>query len=865
MPAPVLRTLAICDLVDSTGLVEKFGDQRGAEIMRQHDRLARDLVEHHQGREIDKTDGFLILFERPIHAVGFALDYQRALRALSAKESLPLAARIGIHVGDVVLWDNVAHDVARGAKPVEVEGLVKPTAARIMSIARPGQILLSSMASTLAQRARAELGDTSNLRWQAHGNYRFKGVPDPVQVHEVGEEGIAPFRAPAWTGKAHREIPWWRRPGMLFVEAAVVIAAVAVPAYFSLRSPTAIAFAERDWVVVGDLRNQTGQGVLDDSLDTAFRVSLEQSRFVNLVSSLQVNDALKRMQKPGGTKIDREIGSEIAIREGARALILPTVAEVGGRVRVTAEVVDPHTQATVYAETADGTGLDSILPSVGKVSGELRGRLGEAVASIEANNAPLPKVTTGNLDALRAYSLGLQAYRKAQYADALGLFQQAIKLDSDFALAYMGMARIYEGQEDTASARQATTKALSLKERMSARDQLYLEAWASRWGPPTKMLKKWQLLGQVYPDYYAAAYNYAYFAWHLENRASAAIQVIQPALSEHNPQRAGVHYTLAFLQAVENQFMAAEENFATAATLGDIEVGGARIATYAAQRRYNDAEKLLNGAKTSGFAASDLFISLQRVTIGLDRGEWAEARKAAENTAGSGAKAGPATGRAFRAMQLSVDENFTSHADQANSIRSFLAGVRAAAEDNENANNADDVLVLLFGAYLATRADDHATARSALTFAMPLAKNSGFPNLEHMLAIVDAELSLRAGKPRDAIAVLLPTINGSELYLTHVALADAYTAAGLFSEALAETQWLREHRARAYLETNTFHMLQPRNVAESDLAILRSAELNSKLGRRDASEKDLRDFLSTWPQSPQLGFISDRVSALSKN
>ncbi len=142
-----------------------------------------------------------------------------------------------------------------------------------MSIARPGQILLSGMASTLAQRARSELGEMdSRVRWQAHGNYRFKGVPEPVQVHEVGEEGVAPFRAPAWTGKAHREIPWWRRPGMLFVEAAVVITAIAVPAYFSLRSPPAIAFAERDWVVVGDLRNQTGQGVLDDSLDTAFRV-----------------------------------------------------------------------------------------------------------------------------------------------------------------------------------------------------------------------------------------------------------------------------------------------------------------------------------------------------------------------------------------------------------------------------------------------------------------------------------------------------------------------------------------------------------------------------------------------------------------
>ena len=47
---------------------------------------------------------------------------------------------------------------------------------------------------------------------------------------------------------------------------------------------------------------------------------------------------------PAKTRVDRAIGSEVAIRDGARALIIPTVAEVGGHVRVTAEVIDPRTR-----------------------------------------------------------------------------------------------------------------------------------------------------------------------------------------------------------------------------------------------------------------------------------------------------------------------------------------------------------------------------------------------------------------------------------------------------------------------------------------------------------------------------------------
>ncbi|HWU53548.1 MAG TPA: putative peptide modification system cyclase, partial [Tahibacter sp.] len=225
--APLLRTLALCDLVDSTSLVERLGDQRGAALLRRHDRMARDLMLLHQGQEIDKTDGFLILFERPIHAIAFALAYQRELLRLSAEERETLRARIGIHVGDVLVWQNDPGDVVHGAKPLEVEGLVKPVTARLASLALPGQILVSGVAASLAQRAHGELGaNADRTRWINHGRYRFKGVPEPLVVYEVGEAGIAPLRLPPYSGKAWREVPWWRRPGTMFIEAGIAAAAI---------------------------------------------------------------------------------------------------------------------------------------------------------------------------------------------------------------------------------------------------------------------------------------------------------------------------------------------------------------------------------------------------------------------------------------------------------------------------------------------------------------------------------------------------------------------------------------------------------------------------------------------------------------
>lgn len=865
MNAPVLRTLLVCDLAESTALVEKLGDLGTAELMRRHDRLSRDLLQRHGGREIDKTDGFLLVFERPIRAVAFALEYQRQLKNLGAAQSIDLEARIGIHMGDIVQWENDATDVAHGAKPVEIEGLVKPVAARLMGIARPGQILLSGIAYALALRARAELGDACVLRWCAHGNYRFKGVPEAVPVFEVGEAGVGLFKSPAWSGKAHREIPWWRRPGVLVLEAIAALLFAAVPVYYLLRSPPTIAFAKRDWVVIGDVKNLTGESVSDDSLQTAFRLGLEESRHVNVLSPLKIRDALQRMQRdPQQTKIDRAIGSEVAIREGARALILPTLAKVGDHMRITAEVIDPNTQVTVYSESADGIGAESLLSSVDKVNQQLRVRLGEALTTVSSESQPLAKVATKDLDALRAYSLGLQAYAHSRQADARGLFEQAVKLDPEFALAYIGIARTYYANDDLAPAKIYMDKAATLVDRLSARDRLYLDAWLAGFGPSRPLLTKWRLLSQLYPDYYPAHYNYAFFAWQFENRAADGIVAIQPALSEHNPQRGAAYYTLASMQAVENQFDSAINNFAVAVSLGDPQQGIYRAATYAAQRRFAEADQVLSQAKPTGIATTDIFLPRQRIVQQLDQGHWERERSGIVEAAANAPKIGLIYDRTYRAMALSLDDYTEPKSEQIRALRNFIAGARRASEQPPAVNHEDAVFAAVLGAYLSARAGDKSLAQTTLAATARETLDSGYTNLEHLQAIAEAEVAWRDGRAQQAIARLEPTLDGAELYLTHVALVDAYTAAGRNEDAFGEAQWLAEHRGRAYLEINSLQMLQAYNVVESDIALLRMAELAHALGRDEEAQKQLAAFDAIWPRNAQPPFAAARAERLGQ-
>ncbi len=197
-----VKTLLISDLVGSTRLVGTLGDLAAAEFFQRHDRLARDLLAKHGGLEIDKTDGFLMVFDHSWDAVSYALAYHEALQELSRTSEVPLASRVGIHLGEVILVRNPPVDVARGAKPLEVEGLAKPTTARLTSLAVGSQTLLTRAAYDAARRA--SLGNGDGFQWLAHGSYRFKGIEEDLEVFEVGVPGVALLAAPRGSEKAWR-------------------------------------------------------------------------------------------------------------------------------------------------------------------------------------------------------------------------------------------------------------------------------------------------------------------------------------------------------------------------------------------------------------------------------------------------------------------------------------------------------------------------------------------------------------------------------------------------------------------------------------------------------------------------------------
>jgi putative peptide modification system cyclase len=862
---PALRTVLVADLVESTALFARLGDGPAASLLQRLELYLRELLRDTGGQLIDRADGALALFERPVQAVDFALRYQRELARLGAEFGAPdLQARIGIHVGEVMTWANDPRAVAAGAKPLEVEGLAKPVAARLMALALPGQILMSGMAQTLAQRAIGELGERGErLRWLLHGRYRFKGVPAPMLVHEVGEPELSPLRAPPSGQKVWREQPLWRRPPVLAAELLLAGGIAAASLYGTFKSEPALAFNQRDWVVMGDLKNLTDQKRLTDPLETALRIGLQQSKYVNVISDARVVETLQRMGRDVDTPVDRALAAEIAAREGARAVVLPTLTDVGGRLRISLELVDPVTQATVYSDDAASPDADGVLDAADDVLERLRSQLGESVASIAKTNTPLEQATTANLDAFRAYTLGQQAKNQSRFGDAIALQEKAIQLDPDFALAYIALASLKFVQGDDGAAYDNLQKAIAHRDRLSLRENLYLDAASQLYAPLAPMLERWKLVAAMYPDEYRAHYNYAFFSVQYGFDYAGALDFMQPALSTQNPARPSAEYLRGTLLLALDRNAAALLAFKQADSLGVGGDKGSFAGAYAVSRHFAEADAVLETQPKTGAPASDLTLQQIYATLAVDQGRWDDAIKQLQGLAQQAAPVSRDLQFRFSGSALML-RSFAPDAGFGRDVAKYLEECTREFEAAGRSRRHDLAYSLIAVSVFAARQGHEAAAEKALATVRPFVAEAKRPILDGMLTVADAELDLAHGRAGSAVDRLEAAIARHEApYMAHAVLLRALVATGAVDRAADEADWLASHRGLAYGELGNNFMAQAANVAESDLALLSAAELYGSAGDEKTAEKKRAAFRAVWPGPEAAAVESERARYLA--
>jgi hypothetical protein len=277
-------------------------------------------------------------------------------------------------------------------------------------------------------KLRETLGDSAEtpkyIETVARRGYRFVAPVEVVRkapTNTAGEDFSKPESRP--------RISWRLIPG-----GAVVVLLLAAGGYLYLHRPPKLT--ENDTIVLADFTNTTEDPVFDGTMKTALEVSLGQSPYLNVLSDGKVRETLKLMAKAPDIPITSEIGREICVRNGAKAMVGGSIAALGRRYVITLKAVNTVTEDRMAEELAEADSKEQVITALGKAGTALRGKLGESLTSISRFDTPLARATTSSLDALKAYSLGLAQYSKGDPTSAIPLLQHAIELNPEFASAY---------------------------------------------------------------------------------------------------------------------------------------------------------------------------------------------------------------------------------------------------------------------------------------------------------------------------------------------------------------------------------------------------------------------------------------------
>lgn len=287
----------------------------------------------------------------------------------------------------------------------------------------------------------------------------------PAIAAESGEPPIT--HAQPWFWK------WW-----LALPASVVVFAVVAGSAWLLRGIARphVTLGAADPVVVADFVNTTGDPVFDGTLQQGLAVQLQQSPALSLISQDRIQLTLRRMRQPANVALTPPLAREVCERTASAVVLDGSIARLGSAYVLGLQARDCQTGKVLDEEQTQAARKEDVLKALDAVAIGFRNHIGESLTTIAQHHTPLAEATTPSLEALKAYSEGWRVHYSSGPVAAIPLFQRAIALDPQFAMAYAALGRMYGDLGTAALSAQSTRAAWQLREHTSDQERFFIDA-----------------------------------------------------------------------------------------------------------------------------------------------------------------------------------------------------------------------------------------------------------------------------------------------------------------------------------------------------------------------------------------------------
>jgi adenylate cyclase len=426
-----LAAILVSDIVGYSRLAGADEDRILARLRALRSDLIDPTIAVHHGRVVKRTgDGAIVEFRSVVDAVNCAIEIQRAMveRNAEVAPDKRIEFRVGIHLGDVV-------EESDG----DLMGDGINIASRLEGFAKPGTICLS-------EQAYWQVKGRLDLKVTDLGATQLKNIAEPIHAYalEVGQPILAKPTPSATPANQPKAVVSKRRMGSASLAAsiaALLLLAVAGGWYILNGRAPKPAEAGHLSIVVLPFANLSGDPAQDYFADgVTENLTTELSR---IKGSFVIARNTAFTYKGKGVDA-KEIGKELDVRY----VLEGSVQRDQNRVRVNAQLIDAESGAHLWADRFEDNVAD-LFKLQDEVVVRLAHNLGWVLVKAEGEKGARSKNPDGIDLAMRGWtlvhnsSLRPTKERLERIYEARALFDQALKIDPNYAEALAGSARIY--------------------------------------------------------------------------------------------------------------------------------------------------------------------------------------------------------------------------------------------------------------------------------------------------------------------------------------------------------------------------------------------------------------------------------------
>jgi len=267
-----------------------------------------------------------------------------------------------------------------------------------------------------------------------------------------------------------------------------------------------VAPSDKPSLAILYFENNTGDDKLDQwrkGLAELLITDLSQSKYFRVLSGDRIYDILREMDLLEAKSYSTRDLDEIASRGGAKYVLRGGYTKAADTFRININLQDVGKRESIGSETVTGQGEGSLYGLVDELTRRIKGNFQLSDQAIAADiDKEVGQITSNSPEAFRYYSEARKNHLRYDYQEAIPLYEKAISIDPEFAMAYRGLAAVYSNMRNREKSREFIQKAFELNDRISERERYQIQGQFYRQSERTydKAIEASTRLLELYPD-----------------------------------------------------------------------------------------------------------------------------------------------------------------------------------------------------------------------------------------------------------------------------------------------------------------------------------------------------------------------------